>query len=121
MLIQNSIKCNNCGDILVSRHRHDFVRCKCGGCMTDGGLEYIHRGGDNYTSLDLYLSDDIEKIRNNFVRLDGYLKDMPNDKLEHILKAVLRLTVFSADREFDPLLLMYIKEKQYRNELFEEA
>ena len=45
-LIRNRCKCNKCGDIIESKSVHDFVRCKCGACCTDGGLDYIHRGGD---------------------------------------------------------------------------
>lgn len=45
-LIRNRCKCNKCGDIIESKSVHDFVRCKCGACSTDGGLDYIHRSGD---------------------------------------------------------------------------
>lgn len=43
-LVKSSIKCNHCGDILVSRHRHDFVMCKCGKCFLDGGLDCQRMG-----------------------------------------------------------------------------
>ena len=43
-IIHNRIKCKLCGDIIESKHRHDFVRCKCGACFTDGGHDYIRRG-----------------------------------------------------------------------------
>lgn len=44
------IKCLKCNDILESRHRHDFVQCKCGECYVDGGNDpYVRIGGDlNY-------------------------------------------------------------------------
>lgn len=45
-LIRNRCKCKKCGDIIESKSVHDFVRCKCGECSTDGGLDYIHRSGD---------------------------------------------------------------------------
>ena len=35
--------CRNCADVIESKHRHDFVRCKCGAIATDGGLEYVRR------------------------------------------------------------------------------
>jgi len=48
----NRIKCANCGDILVSRNRHDWVACSCFGngnenlgCFVDGGNEYCRLGG----------------------------------------------------------------------------
>ena len=34
-IIKNAIKCNHCGDIIVSAHRHNFVTCSCGCCSID--------------------------------------------------------------------------------------
>ena len=39
-LIKNQIKCLKCGDIIVSKHRHDFVTCSCGNVSVDGGSDY---------------------------------------------------------------------------------
>ena len=36
-IVKNMIKCNLCGDIIESKHRHDYVTCKCGSCSVDGG------------------------------------------------------------------------------------
>lgn len=41
---RNRCQCQKCNDIIESRHRHDFVRCRCGAIFTDGGTEYIRRG-----------------------------------------------------------------------------
>ena len=46
MIIKNMIKCNICGDIIESKHRHDFVTCNCGACAVDGGRDYLKRCGD---------------------------------------------------------------------------
>lgn len=35
-----------CGTILHSKHRHDFVTCKCGQLSIDGGNDYIKIVGD---------------------------------------------------------------------------
>ena len=43
-LTRNRCMCNKCGDVIESKHRHDFVRCKCGAIFTDGGTDYIRRG-----------------------------------------------------------------------------
>ena len=40
-LIRNRAQCRKCEDIIESKHRHDFVRCKCGSIFIDGGLEYL--------------------------------------------------------------------------------
>ena len=38
-------KCLDCEDIIESKHRHDFVKCKCGNSFLDGGDDYIRGGG----------------------------------------------------------------------------
>ncbi len=43
-LLRNRIRCNACGDVIESKHVHDFHSCKCGACFVDGGLEYKRRG-----------------------------------------------------------------------------
>lgn len=54
-LIKNAIKCNHCGDIIESKHRHDFKFCKCETVAVDGGLDYARRTVKNslndYTDL----------------------------------------------------------------------
>ena len=42
-IIRNAIQCNNCGDIIESQYRHDYVQCKCGNCAVDGGHDYLRR------------------------------------------------------------------------------
>jgi hypothetical protein len=46
ILKRNAIKCLLCGDIIESKHRHDFRQCKCGACFVDGGLDYCRMGGE---------------------------------------------------------------------------
>ena len=43
MIIRNAIKCKHCGDIIESKHQHDFVTCSCGCCSVDGGHDYLKR------------------------------------------------------------------------------
>ena len=42
-IIKNAIRCKNCGEVIESKHRHDYVQCKCGNCAVDGGLCYLRR------------------------------------------------------------------------------
>lgn len=42
-IFENKIKCNHCGDILISEHVHDFKTCSCGTVSIDGGKEYLKR------------------------------------------------------------------------------
>jgi hypothetical protein len=34
-----------CGDVIESKHRHDFVKCTCGHSFLDGGDDYTRWGG----------------------------------------------------------------------------
>ena len=45
-LIKNKWKCLKCNDIVESKHRHDYVTCKCGEMSIDGGTSYIRLIGD---------------------------------------------------------------------------
>lgn len=57
-ILKNSIKCNHCGDVIVSEHRHDFKWCKCGTVAVDGGQDYLKRtfknSTDDFTDLSEY-------------------------------------------------------------------
>ena len=62
-LIRNAIQCKHCGDVIESKHRHDFVSCSCGCCCVDGGLDYIRRGflhskDEDYIELSEYSDDE---------------------------------------------------------------
>jgi DNA-directed RNA polymerase subunit N (RpoN/RPB10) len=61
MIIQNAVNCLSCGDLIVSKHRHDFVTCTCGAVSADGGQEYLRRVGDFANAVDLSwsLSDEL--------------------------------------------------------------
>ena len=43
-IIKNAIQCKLCGDIIESTYCHDYVECKCGACVVDGGHQYLRRG-----------------------------------------------------------------------------
>ena len=43
---RNAIRCKLCGDVIESKHIHDWVQCECGACFVDGGKEYARIGGD---------------------------------------------------------------------------
>lgn len=40
------IKCKHCGDVIKSKHRHDFVWCSCGKVAVDGGNDYLKITGN---------------------------------------------------------------------------
>lgn len=45
-IITNKLKCLKCGDIIESKHRHDFNMCSCESIFVDGGTDYMRRGGN---------------------------------------------------------------------------
>lgn len=42
-IIVNAAKCKVCGDLITSKHVHDFNSCSCGNVCVDGGNEYLRR------------------------------------------------------------------------------
>jgi hypothetical protein len=42
-IFENKAQCLQCEDIIESKHRHDFVTCKCGNLSVDGGSWYLSR------------------------------------------------------------------------------
>ncbi len=64
-ILLNRCKCLKCGDIITSRHAHDFVMCGCGAIFTDGGNEYCRRGGE---PGDIEGMSEIEEIDTKYTR-----------------------------------------------------
>ncbi len=52
---KNKARCTNCGDIIESKYRHNFVQCSCfsvsTGIFLDGGNTYWRCGG-NFSHLE---------------------------------------------------------------------
>lgn len=43
-LTKNAARCTHCKTVVESKHRHDWVGCKCGKIFVDGGLVYQRFG-----------------------------------------------------------------------------
>lgn len=56
---RNRLRCRKCGEIIESKHRHDFVWCKCESVFVDGGNDYIRVGG-NLEDME-FIEDDYEE------------------------------------------------------------
>jgi hypothetical protein len=48
MIKANKAKCLYCGDVIESKHRHDYVTCTCGNLSVDGGKDYLKRNFIDY-------------------------------------------------------------------------
>ena len=57
-IIRNAIRCNQCGDVIESTYRHEYVQCSCRNVAVDGGHDYLRRSysgnRDDYTDLSEY-------------------------------------------------------------------
>ena len=122
-LIYNSVKCLNCGEVLISHHRHDYKTCSCENkTMVDGGLEYLRFGGKDLSLVETnYLYDDepFEVIREHVFRggkgVNGdeplkyvLLKDINDDWLNAIIDYE------NCIRPNNKYLKYYNKELEYR-------
>lgn len=65
IILCNMVECNRCGDIIESKHVHDFVRCSCQSVYVDGGNEYLRRGWMDdldYTELSLVFLAEEQRV-----------------------------------------------------------
>ena len=61
-IISNKARCRLCGDIIESKHRHDWQVCSCGAIFVDGGHEYLRRGAKSFEDLEeLSELEDVEE------------------------------------------------------------
>ena len=69
VLTLNSVKCLECGEVLVSKSQHHYVQCNCENqTMTDGGLTYNRVG-----AVDL---DKIENLCKYVIMTEQEYEDM---------------------------------------------
>lgn len=85
-IVSNKIRCLWCGEVLESFSVHDFKRCRCSKCFTDGGLEYLHRGfeGDKpeniYEDLSVYYDPETKR---SLTAKEVDVKDIPQPPKEN--------------------------------------
>jgi hypothetical protein len=58
--LRNRARCLKCYDIIESKHRHDFVICKCGAIFVDGGNDYWRAGATDFNYFERLYNDDKE-------------------------------------------------------------
>ena len=69
-IISNKARCRLCGDVVESKHRHDWQSCSCGAIFVDGGREYLRRGAKNFEDLE-ELSEWVDADEPESVQLKG--------------------------------------------------
>jgi hypothetical protein len=90
-IIQNSVKCNECGDEIYSAHRHDFVTCTCGNISVDGGTDYLRRSGKNLKNVtDTSMTMDKDHLR-ELVDAVNWAKETGRNELGTALAVVRAL------------------------------
>jgi len=56
--MKNRVKCTQCGEVLESMHRHDFVSCECeNGTFVDGGKDYRRIGGKEFNKILVWVDE----------------------------------------------------------------
>lgn len=97
VLVRNSGICAICKEEIVSKHRHDFVQCKCKGSFVDGGLSYARAGGSLVDTAVYCYDDDISTLREYLTwksygksgkepAKDILFKDLTTEHIEAILR-----------------------------------
>jgi len=112
MIVYNAIKCNNCKEVIQSRHNHDFIKCKCDECGVDGGLSYLRRLGSNYIELSLYSIDRHEDIREVMTWGQNYDKD------KNLLSKTNWILIKNLNQDHLLALIEYTKSNIELNEIF---
>ena len=60
-IISNKIQCKHCGEIIESKHIHEFVTCKCETCSVDGGHYHLSRSYKNSPEEDFIELSEVEE------------------------------------------------------------
>lgn len=76
-LIKGAVKCDLCGDIIISRARHDYHKCSCNNVTIDGGGYLVY--GNNEVKTPSFLSGSSRvggKVESSYSIID-YEKGFP--------------------------------------------
>lgn len=125
-IVYRSVKCLSCGDILVSRHRHDYSTCECESITIDGGFDYLKldsESPDNISIFQVTELDPFETIRAHIEwgsrGEDGKgplkfikLKDMEVTHIENLKQYFKKNNIEASNN----IHLFLDKELQYRRE-----
>ena len=98
VIVKSQLQCLECEDVIVSKHRHDFVRCKCGSAFLDGGIDYVRYGGKDLSRMKVMTTQrnkykhevlsDVERYSKywqdaNSAYMENYYLDKYNEAAKH--------------------------------------
>ena len=124
-IVHSQVTCLECGEVLVSEHRHDYKTCSCPNeTMIDGGNDYVRFGGKDLSKVDTFTvfdTDDFKFVRRYASRggrgVDGKqpltwtkLCDMNDEWLQAVLD-------YYPEGTENPHLTLIRKEIEYRKKL----
>lgn len=124
-IVHSQVTCLECGEVLVSQHRHDYKTCSCPNeTMVDGGNAYVRFGGKDLSKVDAFTvfdTDDFKFVRRYASRggrgVDGKepltwtkLCDMNDQWLQAVLD-------YYPEGTENPHLTLIRKEIEYRKKL----
>lgn len=89
VILQNEIKCLQCGDVIFSRHRHDYKLCGCGKVGVDGGQVYLRRIGNKEDYKDLSIVIKYHELKSLLTEIHQHMFITPKNQLG-ILCAIMR-------------------------------
>lgn len=78
------IKCLQCGDIIESKSVHNLVSCKCESCYIDGGNEYLHFGGKDFSKILIIFDDGTEVLASDEENYKRKYEEWENDKYRNL-------------------------------------
>lgn len=118
-ILRNSATCNYCKDELESKHRYDFVKCRCGKLAIDGGKNYsrtLFETVDGYTDTSI-MDDGTHELRRQYLTWgNNYDKDM-NRLPETVYNPIMNMTSDHIQTILDG---GWAKNNPFYEELFKE-
>lgn len=113
--VANRSKCNSCGVVLISKHRHDMVGCKCPQderLWIDGGTDYKRVVGNlkNHIPMGIDSTAHHGILRENIYR-GGRGKDGKGDYVSTLMSEM-------SDNYLDNLIKYMEEDEGYRNKYY---
>lgn len=74
------IKCLCCNDTIESKSTHNLVSCNYNNCYIDGGQDYLHFGGKDFSKILILFDDGTGIIASDDVNYRKKYKEWENQK-----------------------------------------